>query len=90
MAFDVNRATRLYAEPDISNSHKSYVGVASMASGDTSANVIKQLQAPATGVNPIGNYFEVVDGDGKNTLELDQYAFDGTSGEKMRITIHCE
>lgn len=86
----IGRASRLYAEPDNSNTHACYVGVAAMASGDTSAHVIKQLQSPATGVNPVGNYFQVEDGNGKDTLELAQYAFDGTSGEKIKVTIHVE
>ena len=91
----VTRACRIYAEPADSNTHDCYVeaaGVATGASGST-AGVIKRLSKP-TAANTAGfqasDHWELADGNGLNRVDLTQYQFDGTSGEKVRVTVFVE
>jgi hypothetical protein len=83
------KCTHIYAEPLHTNTHVSYVGTAAMMSGVTDVNVIKQLQSPSAGVNPLQNFWELADYRG-NVVDIAQFSFDGTSGEKMKVTVFLE
>ena len=84
------RATRLYVEPASTNTHDAFVECAGLATGATGATdgVIKVLAKPPTaGSGTVTDFFEIVDQKGGNAIELSQFQFDGTSGEKVRVTI---
>jgi hypothetical protein len=82
----ITRATRIYAEP-ASGSHVMFVeqiGVATGANGGT-AGVIRQLNPFSS--TPLDSW-EVASQKPSNIISLNQYQFDGTSGESIRVTIH--
>lgn len=86
------RCMRIYAEPASTNTHVCFVEAAGIATGATGATdgVIKQLGIPsATGVQTV-DFWEVAANFGSNILEIAEYQFDGTSGEKLRLTIHVQ
>jgi hypothetical protein len=91
----VLRACRIYAEPATSNAHDCFVevdGVATGASGST-AGVIKRIAAPIA-ANTAGaaavDHWDLADQNGLNRVDLTQYQFDGTGGEKLRVTVFVE
>lgn len=86
------KCSQLYVEPDQANTHIAAVIDTSVA--DTSSplgnqNIIKQIQIPqaTSSFKPLDN-FQVVDQKGGNAVQTSQFAFAGTPGEKLRITIH--
>lgn len=83
----VHHATRVFVEP-ASGTHVSYVekvGVATSA-GDATLGVIKRLAAYAS--TGILDHWEITDQKGGNLIDLSQYQFDGTAGEKLRVTVY--
>lgn len=84
------KCTKLFIEQVQANTHLVYVGDPSLALGTSTVDhVIKQLQIPATaaaGSLPLDN-FDVQDPKGGNAVDTTQYSFDGTTAEKVNITI---
>jgi hypothetical protein len=79
--------TKIYAEPASGNTHVAYVGDASLAIGtSTDAHVIKRLAPPTSATATLDFWREETQFD-KNILDSRQFAFDGTSGEKIRVTV---
>lgn len=83
------RCSRLFVEPVQANTHVAYVGDATFAQATSIVtHLIKQLQIPDATKKVALDKFEVVDQKGGNLIDLTQYSFDGTSGEKLNATIH--
>lgn len=89
------RMMRIYAEPATSNLHDCFVestgaAVATGATGNT-MGVIKRLAKPPVVDNGTPtDFWDVAANFGSNILEVAQYQFDGTAGEKVRVTIHVQ
>jgi len=91
----VYRASRVYAEPATANAHDCFVEAVGVATGATgsSAGVIRRLSKPIaadTAGAAAVDHWELADEDGLNRVDLTQYQFDGTSGEKVRVTVFVE
>lgn len=87
------RATQLYAEPVVGNSADCFVECAGLATGATAATdgVIKVLaKPPAAGSGTITDSWEVAMQKGGNPLFLNQFQFDGTASDKLRLTIYVD
>lgn len=81
------RACRMIAEPDDANTHVSYVGLSTMALGtSTVVGVVKRLAKPSAADALLDNY-DVQDQSAANNVRASQYFFDGTTGEKVRVTL---
>lgn len=84
------KASILTVAPAEANSHVSYCASAGFVIGSIPTGIIKQLQIPSAilaGNIPL-DQFQVQDPKGANPIDLTQYSFDGTSGEKLNVTIH--
>lgn len=82
---------KVYIEPVKSNTHVAYVGTASLALGtSTDDQVIKQLAIPVSATGILDNWLQDLSSSNHNDEILAQYAVDGTSGEKVRVTIWQE
>lgn len=83
----ITRGCKIFVEP-ASGTHVMYVEVKGTATGagDATAGVIKRLNAyNASGI--LDNW-DLEDQSNGNTIDLLEYVFDGTSGEKCRVTVH--
>lgn len=81
----------IYVEPAVTNSHVCYVGDNALATGTSTTNhVIKELQIPPSFAADKGSidHWEVQDQNGNDRVEFGQFAFDGTTGEKVRVTVY--
>jgi hypothetical protein len=88
---NITKASKLDAEPDISNSHVSYIGDKSMNTSTSIINhVSKILQIPkASQAAGDAAYDRFTTGTPirQPMLDLGDYTFQGTNGEKIRVTI---
>lgn len=81
------RAYRMYVEPDAANTHVAYVGDPTFVKAtSTVAGVIKQLAKP-TAADAVLDHYDVWGEGVQDGLELSEFNFDGTSGEKVRVTL---
>lgn len=81
------KAYRMYVQPDAANTHVAYVGDPSfLKATSTVAGVIHQLAKPSA-ADAVLDKFDIWAEGVQDGLELVQYNFDGTSGEKVRVTL---
>lgn len=82
-----NRATKVLVQPLKGNTHVAYVGDSLLAIGtSTDAHVIYQLAKP-TAVDAVLDKFDWDVTEGLDDIDMNQLAFDGTSGEGVRVTV---
>lgn len=82
------KCSRLLVEQVQANTHISYCGDSSFAQGTSIVtHLIKQLAIPDTNKLVPLDQFLVTDQKGANAVDTTQYSFDGTSGEKLNVTI---
>lgn len=87
-AFGTTRATRLHVEPADANVNVCYIGGPTFVMATSTVDgVIRQLAIPDTTHKQPLDSFDVDISMGKDMIELDQYLFDGTAGQKVRVTI---
>ena len=80
------RCTKLVVEPASGNTHVCYVGDASLALGSSTVDhVMKQIAKPSASDAVLDN-FTLEDQSNRNTIMTAQYAVDGTTNEKARVT----
>ncbi len=86
------KCSQLFVEVNQANANVAAMIDTSVA--DTSASlgnqcIIKQFQIPkATSTFAHLDDFKMTDDKGANAIDLRQFAFAGTPGEKLRVTIH--
>src|SRR5262245_5572151 len=81
------RAYKIYVEPGDGNTHAAYIGDSSLAIGtSTTDHVIKRLAPPSSGTAIVDKWEHYGEGV-QNGVELAQFTFDGTSGEKLRVSL---
>lgn len=82
-----NRATKVFVQPLEGNTHVAYVGDSLLAIGtSTDAHVIYQLAKP-TAADAQLDKFDWDVSHGMDLIDMKQLAFDGTSGEGVRVTV---
>ena len=85
-ALSIDRATRIYIEPDPANTHVCYLGDVSLALGTSTVDhVIKRFAQPGAATVVLDS-FDMDVKNGLNQLHAGQYVMDGTSGEKAKVT----
>lgn len=77
---------RILVEPFGTNAGRSYAGVAGMVKA-TGVGVIRELAAPNSVVTAIKDTFLIADEFSANKLDVSDYYFDGTNGEKALVTV---
>lgn len=82
------RFARMFAEPDSGNTHVCYVGDAALAIGtSTVVHVIKRIAKPSAADALLDNY-DLGAYNGTSDYNYKDFSFDGTSGEKLRLTFY--
>lgn len=84
----ITRIQRLIVEPASSNTHDCFVeaaGVATAATGSTDGVIRRLAKPPAADSGTLVDFFEVAVQVG-NMIDTKSLQFDGTSGEKVRVT----
>jgi hypothetical protein len=86
----ISACAKMLVEPDDANTHEMYVGDARMALGTSVSNHVIRIIAPppspqATSTAGRDN-FQLETQRENNTIFLASFTFDGTTGEKVRVT----